>query len=126
MFRIEKNMAPQYLLDKFTSRIDVSQRTTRSTSNQNFEIPRTKLEMSKRNFIYRGVNTWYLVPPELKIAKNSESFKCEIAKVWKRDGDVGVTYSLYGWNGMIADNRILAIDQSKESQVTMSSRLSGL
>ena len=47
--------------------------------------------MTKRNFIYRGAKTWYAVPPVLKTANNPKTFRTELAKVWKRDGDVGVT-----------------------------------
>ena len=84
MFRIDNKMAPQYLLDRFTSRTEISQTNTRSTCHSNYEIPLTRLEMSKQHFVYQGVKTWYVVPPELKMAKNPKSFRCEIARVWKR------------------------------------------
>ena len=94
MYRIDQNLAPPHINDRFTHRSNVSSKTTRNTCMRNYEIPRTKLEMTKRNFVYHGVQIWYQVPYELKVATNPKSFKCEIAKVWKRDGDVGVTYSL--------------------------------
>ena len=39
----------------------------------------------------RGIKIWYEVPTHLKLANNPKSFRIELAKVWKRDGDVGVT-----------------------------------
>ena len=91
MYRIDQKIAPSHVNDRFIYRCNVSSKTTRSTCMRNFEIPQTKLEMTKRNFVYRGAQIWYHVPYELKVAKNPKSFKCEIAKVWKRDGDVGIT-----------------------------------
>ena len=91
MYRIDHGMAPQYLLEKFMGRSEVSTITTRNTAKGNYQIPKVKLEMTKRNFICRGTKIWYEVPCELKCSPNPKTFSREIAKVWKRDGDVGVT-----------------------------------
>ena len=91
MYRIDNDLEPQHLQIKFKHRADVSTRVTRITFDRNFEIPEVKLEMCKRNFVYRGIKTWYDVPAELKFATDPKSFRIEISKVWKRDGDVGVT-----------------------------------
>ena len=91
MFRIDNGMAPQYLLDQFTDRSEVSTITTRISAKGNYQIPKVRLEMSKRNFICHGTKIWYEVPCEVKCATNLKTFGKEIAQVWKRDGDYGVT-----------------------------------
>ena len=91
MFRISNKLAPKHVCDLFVSRSEISSRVTRSSCKLNYEIPRRKLEMTKRVFVYRGSKLWYDVPYELKTANNPKSFRTELAKVWKRGGDVGVT-----------------------------------
>ena len=91
MYRINNQLAPHAVLNRFEKRSDICQRNTRTSCSNNYNIPRTKLEMSKRSFTYRRVKVWYEVPEELKFAKNPRAFRMELAKVWKHDGDVGVT-----------------------------------
>ena len=60
MFRVNNGMVLDQIENRFKERAAVSQRTTRSSLRNNYEIPKTNLEMSKRNFVFRGSKIWYL------------------------------------------------------------------
>ena len=74
MFRVNNGMVPDQIERRFKDWATISERTTRSSVGNNYEIPKTKLEMTKRKFVYRGSKIWYLVPNDLKVVSNLKSF----------------------------------------------------
>ena len=89
MFLIDNGLSPPHVVSKFTRLEDVSTRVTRSVIRGNFELPNYCLQQSRRNFVYRAIKTWELLPPTLKSITEVDSFVSGV-KQWLLDGDVGI------------------------------------
>ncbi len=91
MYQVDKALCPPPVLQLFKKSMNVSGRSMRLNTHSNFEIPRCRLEMFRRNFVYRGTKLWYNIPQELKNSDSLACFKTDLAKYWLVDGDVDVT-----------------------------------
>ena len=91
MYQVDKSLCPSPVLRLFRRRLDVTERQTRMNVQSNFEIPRYRLELCRRNFVYRGIKLWYDVPIELKNCESLACFKTNLKKYWLLDGDNEVT-----------------------------------
>ncbi len=91
MFQVDNSLCPPPVLRLFKRRLQITDRHTRMNVQSNFEIPRYRLELCRRNYVYRGIKLWYVVPYELKCAESLPCFKTNLRKYWLMDGDVDVT-----------------------------------
>ena len=91
MYQVDKALCPPPVLRLFKRRLEITDRHTRMNMQSNFEIPRYRLELCRRNFVYRGIKLWYTVPSELKNSESLSCFKTNLKKYWLVDGDVDVT-----------------------------------
>ena len=82
-FKCMTGMAPEYLGNKFISRGNISERATRSSEQLNIPLFKTKKE--QRSFSYRIVNIWKNLPPEIKLGKSLNNFKCNLRKHLLKD-----------------------------------------
>ena len=79
MYKIANNMVPTYVCELFERRSEsIINTTLRSVSNENFVIPRPKLNIFKESLSYSGSVIWNSIPREIK---NSSSLNCFTNKV---------------------------------------------
>ena len=71
--------APGYLMNKFTSRLELHDRDTRY--NKDLNLPRCRLKTVQRSFAYRGAKCWNRLPKDLKEVANSGTFKKRIVNM---------------------------------------------
>ena len=71
--------APGYLINKFTSRLELHDRNTRY--NKDLNLPRCRLKTGQRSFAYRGAKCWNRLPKDLKEVANSGTFKKRIVNI---------------------------------------------
>ena len=72
------NMAPGYLIEKFSKRSDVHKRQTRQRDT--LQIPFYKSAAGQRSFSFRAVHYWNNLNPNIKCAKTLKSFKLLLKK----------------------------------------------
>jgi hypothetical protein len=59
---------------------------TRQTGDgSNFKIPAARLDIRKNSFAVRTVQHWNRLPPEIKAARNCDTFKRDLKK-WRKNG----------------------------------------
>ena len=73
VFKAVNNLLPSYLNNKFV--VNITSHGTRSNSNNHLKVPRPKLEVFKRSFVYSGSVLWNSLPSHLKKCKSVMSFK---------------------------------------------------
>jgi hypothetical protein len=71
------NWPPSYLTNQFTTRADVSKRSTRNS--QNIDIPLFKSK-TQRTFNYQAVSLWNLLNNDLKLCTSISGFKRSLKK----------------------------------------------
>ena len=91
MFKISQSMVPCKVIQHFKPSHEAHARSTRLTSSNNYCLPNFKLEMCRRQFVYKGPSIWREVPTELKGAGNIRTFRSGIRALWTIDGDPGIT-----------------------------------
>ena len=73
IFKCQNDLAPQYLMSKFTKRSNIH---TRNTRTRNFlQIPLYRTAIGQCTFSYRGANTWNNLHNELRQSASLTSFK---------------------------------------------------
>ncbi len=90
MYKVHTGTCPSTTLNLFVRRKDISAQTTRACTIGDFNIPRVKLQCTKRCFMYRGPIIWDSLPRHLKTLPDQDQFKTLIRK-WLLDGDNDVT-----------------------------------
>ena len=75
MYRAIHGMAPRNIQNMFKHVQDTHNVNTRSKNNEQLYIPRCRLEVSKRNFRYRGVHNWNPLPLAIRNAPTFTHFK---------------------------------------------------
>ncbi len=90
MFKVEHKLCPAAVTALFVKRSDIHRTSTRQACKNSYNIPKLNLEMSKRNFTYRGVMIWESLPGNLKLAATYDEFKLNVIR-WLKDGDNAVT-----------------------------------
>ena len=73
------NMCPNVLNGMLV--LYVSERELRSNDELNAIVPRCRTQWAERNFAYRAVIHWNLLPLDLKTAPSIESFKSRLRKL---------------------------------------------
>ena len=67
MYRVDNNMIPSYVCDRFQRRSDsIINTTLRSVSNENFVIPKPTLSIFKESLSYSEAVIWNNIPYEVK------------------------------------------------------------
>ena len=79
VFNIYHGKAPSYLCENFLLRSEVSSRSTRSSSNLDFIVPRIKT-CESGSFFYQGIKNWNELPKHIKEMKGKQSFKEGVKK----------------------------------------------
>ena len=79
VFNIYHGKAPSYLCEHFLLRSEVSSRSTRSSSNLDFIVPRIKT-CESGSFFYQGIKNWNELPKNIKEIKGKQSFKEGVKK----------------------------------------------
>ena len=90
MFYIENELCPNPVLKRFPRRSELSSKSTRAVTGRNFELPKYRLQQSRRNFVYRGIKVWEMLPVFTKASDEVQPFVSNV-KRWLIDGDVGIT-----------------------------------
>ena len=72
VFNIYHGKAPSYLCEHFLLRSEVSSRSTRSSSNLDFIVPRIKT-CESGSFFYQGIKNWNELPKHIKEMKGKRS-----------------------------------------------------
>ena len=90
MYKIANNTAPKYLTDLFQMRgndsyLNNSLLNLRSTSNQDFLIPKPKISLFKNSLSYSGALVWKSVPLWIKNSCTIESFTINCLQWMKCD-----------------------------------------
>ena len=84
VFNIYHGSAPSYLSENFDLR-SKSCRSTRSSSNLDFIVPRIKTCESEA-FFYQAVKNWNDLPRDIKECKNREAFKKNVKEHLMKKG----------------------------------------
>ena len=82
MYDIHHATAPPKINEMFIKLSQIHDRQTRRNRDLNYYVPRVNLEMTKRNFKYRGVKVWETIPDEVKIAPTKKAFKRAVDTLW--------------------------------------------
>ena len=82
MYEVQQQTLPPQIIVMFTKLGRVHNRDTRLNQDLTFYIPRTTLEMSKRNLRYCGVKVWENVPEYVKLAPTKKAFKRAVNTIW--------------------------------------------
>ena len=90
MFRIRHGHCPKNVTSKFVSRSSIHSRSTRAISTGNFNIPKYRLQQTKRNIVYRGTKVWEEIPAQFKSIEDEGTFVDNV-KQWLLAGDNEVT-----------------------------------
>ena len=72
-FKCIRNLAPDYLSDKFTLRSQIATGNTRQSNDLN--IPRGRLVTGQRSFAYRGAKLWNDLSDDFKCLTTAKAFK---------------------------------------------------
>ena len=81
MYRIIKLNSHEYLAAKIQSWQTSHSHVTRSVQNQELKLPLFKLSKCQQSFLYKGLKTWNLLPPNIRNIENDlNSFKRDLKK----------------------------------------------
>ena len=80
MFKINNQLCPESLWNKFRQRYEISNYNTRNC--RNLEIPKTNLEKTKKGFHYTGLQVWNSIPNEIRELPLLHQFKNNLKKVF--------------------------------------------
>ena len=75
MYKVSYEIAPKRLIDSFVNARDTHDIPTRSSTNNNFQVPEPNFEFFRNSPKYQGTLLWNSLPPQLKEARSIESFK---------------------------------------------------
>ena len=78
MYKIVNGLAPPVIENKFF--LVNQNRSTRAAARQDLTIPDIRLDLSRRNFTYRGPFQWNLVDVEIRGKPSIHSFKRNLLK----------------------------------------------
>ena len=87
VFKCLHNLVPDYLVDKFTLRSQVHNRTTWHSNNNKLNIPYCRLSTGQRSFTYRGTKLWNSLSDDLKHIQSPILFKCRLI-IWFFSNDI--------------------------------------
>lgn len=92
MYKIANNIAPTYLTELFQLRsaqncTSDSLLNLRSVTNNNFLIPKPKINLFKNSFSYSGALVWNSIPLRIKKSNTLESFTNTCIQ-WMKGGDM--------------------------------------
>ena len=90
MYKINNGIAPEPVVKLFVRRDNINPRATRCTTQNRYDIPYCRLQMSRRDFVYRGINIWHGLPTAFQSIDTLKEFKSTV-HMWLLDGDVGIT-----------------------------------
>ena len=71
--KILKEMCPEILKGKFIRRTHISKYETRRIND--LQIPKLRLELSKKSFSYVGAKVWNDIPNDIRNVESSHLFK---------------------------------------------------
>ncbi len=77
MYKITNNLAPQYLRDLFEMRTDYQGQTNmtlRSSSNENYAVPKPRNNLFKNSLSYSGALIWNSIPLDVRTSKTLDAF----------------------------------------------------
>lgn len=77
-FKCIKNDAPSYLVDKFNYISENNPYQLRNVIKGNLSVPKPKLELFKKSFMYSGPSLWNELPASVREAPNIHAFKYKI------------------------------------------------
>ena len=75
MFKIKNEIAPKRLIDLFVNSEDTHDITTRSSTNNTFQVPEPHYEFYRNSFKYQGSLLWNSLHPQLQSAQDIVEFK---------------------------------------------------
>ena len=75
VFKSIHGLAPEYLCNEITMKIEVSQRLTRHVNENDVYVPDVNTEIAKCSFLYQGPVVWNRLPDSLKECTDVEGFK---------------------------------------------------
>ena len=75
MYKIQNNIASNRLIDMFVHSKDTHEVHTRSTLNDNLQVPEPNYEFYRKSFKYQGSMLWNSLHPRLKSANSINEFK---------------------------------------------------
>ena len=75
MFKIKNEIAPKRLIDLFVHSRDTHDLVTRSSINNNFQVPEPNIEIYRNSLKYQGSLLWNSLHPQLKLAEDIDVFK---------------------------------------------------
>ena len=71
--KILNEQCPEILKQKFTKRSQVSKYETRRAND--LQVPRPRLEITKKSFSYRGAKVWNDIPNNIRNVESAALFK---------------------------------------------------
>ena len=78
MYKAVQGTAPDYICDMFTNQRDVSQRTTRSSSDDRLYMPRPRTAIMKKSIRCAGVDVWNSLPADIRESPGEHIFKAKL------------------------------------------------
>ena len=75
MFKIMTDLLPEKLKKNFKLVSEVSSRDTRHSTGHKLYVPKPRLELTKKSFIYNGAMLWNSLPDHVRYAPGLECFK---------------------------------------------------
>ena len=85
VFKCIHKLSPDYLADKFVLRSQIHKRNTRSSNNNQLDIPRCRLATGQRSFSYRGTNLWNSLSQDLKDIQSPQVLKRHLLNILLSD-----------------------------------------
>ena len=76
MHKILNEQCPEILQRNFTKRSQVSKYETRRAND--LQIPRPRLEMTKKSFSYKGAKVWNDIPNNIRTVESAKLFKKQV------------------------------------------------
>ena len=80
VFKSIYGLAPEYLCNEITMKIEVSQRLTRHVNENDVFVPDVNKEIAKSSFLYQGPTIWNQLPDYIKRCTDVEKFKNLVKK----------------------------------------------
>ena len=82
MYKVSSGLAPKNICNMFQKISTNTGANMRQSSRGDFQLPKCRLEMGKRNLQYRGPKIWRHVPPEIRSCSTVNNFKKNLRKAW--------------------------------------------
>ena len=96
MYKCINEEAPTRLINELVMTENTHDRSTRSVTHQNLQVPKPKVEHFRNSFRYRGAVQWNSLPTELKSATSADLFKYKYKRHFfkkpKRNSDRACRY----------------------------------